>query len=131
MARERGLNNVEFMGHVTGEPKWHILRNAQALIVPSLCYETFGISALESLGVGTPVIASDLGSLPQLVQEGKSGLLFPPGDATALQAKLTWLAAHPETALQMGRYGREFMETHYRALAHYEQLMRIYAEVLN
>jgi glycosyltransferase involved in cell wall biosynthesis len=131
MVQRLGLHNVEFMGYVSGEQKWLTLKRAQALIVPSLCYETFGVSALESLCAGTPVIASDLGSLPQLVEDGKSGLLFPPGDATALRRKLVWLSAHPEAAAQMGRYGRQVVETRYRAKAHYEQLMRIYAEVLN
>lgn len=131
LVEQKGLQHIEFMGYVSGETKWDTLRKAQALIIPSLCYENFPISALESLCAGTPVIASDLGSLPQLVQDGKSGLLFTPGDARALQRKLTWLTAHPETALVMGHYGRQLAETRYRSQVHYEQLVRIYDEVLN
>jgi glycosyltransferase involved in cell wall biosynthesis len=58
------------------------------------------------MGVGTPVLASDLGSLPYVVEDGKSGLLFRAGDSQDLREKLAWLVQHPAEALLMGRYGR-------------------------
>jgi glycosyltransferase involved in cell wall biosynthesis len=131
MARQQGLDQVEFLGRVDGERKWQLLRGAFALVVPSLCYETFGLSALEGLCVGTPVVASDLGSLPQLVEDGKSGLLFPPGDATALRDRLDWLAANPQRGQEMGQHGRRIVETRYRAQVYYEGLMDVYSEVLH
>jgi glycosyltransferase involved in cell wall biosynthesis len=131
MANECGLKNVEFMGYVTGEAKWRILRNAQALIMPSLWYEHCPMSIVESLAAGTPVIASDLGSLPHMVLDGRCGQLFPPGDAEGLAGKLVWMADHPERALQMGRAARQLFETRHRARVQYEELMRIYGEVLN
>jgi glycosyltransferase involved in cell wall biosynthesis len=81
------------------------------------------------LAAGTPVVTSDPGSLPSVVEDGKSGLLFRPGDSQDLQQKLAWLAAHSEEALAMGRYGRQVVETQYSAEAHYRRLMAVYAEV--
>jgi glycosyltransferase involved in cell wall biosynthesis len=128
-ARGRGLHHVEFLGHTVGDEKWNLLRRAMAVILPSVCYENFPIVVLESLAVGTPVVASKLGSLPHVIEDGKSGLLFSPGDSQDLQQKLAWLGAHPQEALAMGRYGRQIVETEYNAETHYKRLMKIYDEV--
>jgi glycosyltransferase involved in cell wall biosynthesis len=129
MAHRRRLHQVEFLGRVVGEVKWQLLRQALAMVVPSACYENFPFTILESLASGTLVVASNLGSLPYVVDDGKSGLLFRPGDSQDLRQKLAWLATHPHEALAMGRYGRQVVETRYSAEAHYRQLMGIYAEV--
>ena len=128
IARQQGLQQVEFLGRVVGDEKWELLRNATAVVVPSVCYEAFPFAPLESMGVGTPVLASDLGSLLYVVEDGKSGLLFRAGDSQDLREKLAWLVQHPAEALKMGRYGRQSVEVRYSASAHYEDLMRIYQE---
>lgn len=129
--RERHLNQVEFLGLTVGEQKWRLVREARALVVPSVWYETFGLSALESLAVGTPVVASNIGGLADIVRDGKSGLLFHPGDSQDLRRKLLWLEAHPEQAMAMGRYGRRVVEEQYSAEAHYGRLLAIYEEIRN
>ena len=129
IARQRGLQQVEFLGRVVGEEKWELLRHATAVAVPSVWYEIFPFAVLESLAAGTPVVASNLGSLPYVVEDGKSGLLFRAGDSQDLREKLAWLVQHPAEALQMGRYGRQVVEKKYSAEAHYDKLMEIYAEV--
>jgi glycosyltransferase involved in cell wall biosynthesis len=121
---------VEFLGRVAGDEKWELLRNATAVVIPSVWYETFSFAALESMGVGTPVLASDLGSLPYVVEDGKSGLLFRAGDSQEdLWEKLAWLVQHPAEALLMGRYGRQVVEKRFSASAHYEELMHIYSSL--
>ncbi len=130
LARQRGLHQLEFLGRVVGKGKWDLLREAMAVVVPSVCYENFPFVALESLAVGTPVVVSNLGSLPYIVEDSKSGLLFRPGDAQDLRQKLAWLSEHSEKALAMGRYGRDKVGKRFSALAHYETLRDIYAEVV-
>lgn len=131
LVRQRGLHQVEFMGHIVGEEKWDLSRRAMATVVPSVCYETFSFAVLESLAVGTPVMASNLGSLPDVMEDGKSGLLFRPGDSQDLRQKLTWLVAHPKEALAMGRYGRQVVEERRTASVHYRMLMGIYQEIMD
>lgn len=58
---------------------------AEALILPSVWYENFPLSLVEAMALATPVIASNLGALPDIVTDGMNGLLFPPGDAPALR----------------------------------------------
>jgi len=129
IAQRRGLQQVEFLGRVVGEEKWKLLRHATAVVVPSVWYETFSFAALEGPVAGTPVVASNLGSLPYVVEDGKSGLLFQAGDSQDLREKLAWLVRHTAEALRMGRYGRQVVEKKYSAEAHYGKLMEIYAEV--
>lgn len=122
--------HIEFRGHITGEEKWQILRHATATVVPSLCYENFPMAVLESYAVGTPVIASNRGSLPFTVGEGQTGLLFAPGDPSDLARAILELTDNPERARAMGKRAREMVEKRYSSQAHYEQLMSIYAEVI-
>jgi glycosyltransferase involved in cell wall biosynthesis len=127
--REKSLSQAKFLGRVVGEEKWCLLRRARGTVVPSACYETFNLSALESLAVGTPVLVSNLGSLSYIVEDGKDGLLFCPGDSQDLRRKLAWLVEHPEAASTMGQHGRQVVEKQYSAEAHYERLMAVYHEV--
>jgi len=129
MAQWRELHQVKFLGYVDGEEKWHLLRRALAVVVPSVCYENFPLAAVEGMAVGTPVVASKLGSLPYVVEDGRSGLLFCPGDGRDLRRKLVWLAAHPKEALAMGQHGRRIVETRYSPATHYRRLTDIYAGV--
>lgn len=75
-------------------------------IVPSLWPEPFGIVAIEALAAGRPVIASKIGGLQELVADGETGLLVPPGDPLALREAIAYLLAHPEQRLAMGKAGK-------------------------
>ncbi len=105
-----------------------MIRNAMAVIIPSVCYESLPFVALESMAMATPVLVSNLGSLPYVIDDRQSGLLFTPGDSRDLQQKLAWLVDHPQEAAALGRYGRQIVESRNSAEAHYEQLMAIYAK---
>lgn len=87
--RDRGVDNVEFLGFVPGDKRFDLLRRASYLVVPSECHETFGLSALEALSVGTPVIATRMGGLPELVIPGVGGALVDAGDAEGLKAAMS------------------------------------------
>ncbi|MGD8752532.1 MAG: glycosyltransferase family 4 protein, partial [Anaerolineales bacterium] len=114
--RKLGIENrVRFLGHTIGEPKWSIIRKSIAVVVPSVSYESFGLVILESLATGTPVIASDLGSLSHLVEDEKNGLLFRPGDSQDLQNKILWVLNNPNNAQTMGSHGRHIVEESYSA----------------
>ena len=70
--------------------------------------EGLGVVLLEALRFGRPVVASDLGGIPDIVKPGRSGWLVPAGDSAALAGTLSQLAAHPEEARRIGETGREF-----------------------
>ncbi|MCW7537299.1 glycosyltransferase family 4 protein [Aquabacterium sp. A7-Y] len=105
-----------------------MMQTASFLVVPSICYESFPRTIVEAYACGLPVIASRLGSLPELVAEGETGLLFDAGSATDLAAKIVWAQAHPEEMRRMGRRARDAYERHYTPERNYGRLLDIYAE---
>ena len=75
-----------FLGGVDGDSKEAALSRASVVLVPSLVEEVFGLTVVEAFAFGRPVIASRAGGLPELVREGETGWLVPPGDVTSLEA---------------------------------------------
>ena len=82
---------VQFVGYVTGDVKAALLDSADCLLIPSLWYENAPVTAIEAAAYGLAVVASRIGGLPELVDEGSSGLLFEPGDADGLTATMRGL----------------------------------------
>lgn len=78
------MDQVVLMGQCQREKVLQLLAESKALIVPSVCYEGQPMVILESYAMGTPVIASDLGNVGDMVESGKTGLTFASGDAKAL-----------------------------------------------
>ncbi len=68
--------------------------------------ELFGLTLLEAMACATPVIATHVGALPEVVEDGVTGFLVPPNDARALADRIEWLQRHPEEARRMGERGR-------------------------
>lgn len=77
-------------------------RRCIAAVVPSIGPEPFGLVALEAMLIGRPVIASSIGGLPDLVVDGETGILVPPGDAAALREALVQLWTLPERRQRLG-----------------------------
>jgi len=131
LVRELKLANVEFVGHVTGEKLEGAICDSRFTVLPSRVYETLGKSILESYAWSRAVVASDLGSRRELVQEGKTGLLFAPGNIEHLASVLSKLVARPDLAVAMGAAGREFVANHHKPETHYQALTQLYEELLH
>jgi glycosyltransferase involved in cell wall biosynthesis len=127
--REKGIKNVEFVGFKTGLEKMELLRGSLFSVVPSEWYETFALVALEAYAAGKPVIGSNLGSLPYVIENGRSGLLFEPANAVDLAEKTRHLLARPSAIEVMGRYARSLVETKYGPAENYKRLMEIFSQV--
>jgi glycosyltransferase involved in cell wall biosynthesis len=68
--------------------------------------ELLGLTLLESMACGTPVIATNVGAMPEIVEDGATGFVVPPNDSQSLAEKIQWLAANPNAAREMGERGR-------------------------
>jgi glycosyltransferase involved in cell wall biosynthesis len=82
--------------------------------------------AVEAFAKGTPVIAANIGAIAELVQHGRTGLLFRPGDVADLAAAIEWAWSHPRELAGMGREARREYEAKYTAESNYRALMEIY-----
>ena len=102
-----------------------------ALVVPSICYETFGLVVIEAFACGTPVIVSRIGALAELVCEGETGLLFEPGNPHDLAAKMAWALSNLEHMAEMGKKAHESYKKHYSGKRNHELLNRIYRDAID
>ena len=122
--------DVEFAGYQTGDALFDIVRGARALVLPSECYENAPVVLLEAYGVGTPVLGSNLGGIPELIVENETGLLAQAGDvdsfATALKRYDDMSDADVAT---MGEAGRAFVEANFGREQYLQGLLDIYAEL--
>ena len=109
--------DVEFLGPVPEDDLPALYRSAQALVLPSVhrtCYgreiavsELLGLAALEAMASGTPVVASRVGGLPEVVEDGVTGFLVEPGDVRDLRERLEQILGDTALAARLGRNGRE------------------------
>lgn len=125
-----GLGNIRFLGSVDADAIRKCYATATCVIIPSIWPEVFGLVALEAFAACRPVIASRVGGLTELIDDGVDGWLVPPGDAEALAARLDWMLSHPAEAAEMGRAGYRKATTTYTPERHYRGLCTIYNQVI-
>lgn len=94
--RDQAVPAVRFLGRLTREDVWKTLAQVDAVVVPSLWYETFSFAVSEAFAAGKPVVASRLGPLADRVRHGVDGLLLNPGDVCAWQEALQRLVNEPD-----------------------------------
>jgi len=129
-AQKHKINSIHFLGRKPHSECVERLLRARVLLMPSVCYEGFPMTVREAFACGTPVIASRLGSLGEILEDGVTGLLFEPGNAKDLAQKVRWLWEHPEEARRMGQNARRVFEEKYTAEKNYEMLMGIYQKAI-
>ena len=118
--------DVEALGQLERNAVFRELGRAVAMVLPSVCLEGLPISLLEAFATGTPVIASRIGSLAELIEDGVTGLLAEPGDARDLADRLRWAVDHPDDMRKMGASARLRYEAAYRGPAHLAALLSTY-----
>lgn len=101
-------------------------RGARMLVVPSLWFETFALVAAEAMGQGVPVVASRIGALQDTVQDGRTGLLFTPGDADDLAAVITRLWNDPALTRELGARAYRRVASEFSGAGHVRGLVDIY-----
>ena len=82
------MKNIEWLGNKNSDEVSELMGSAKAVLCPSLWYEAMPRVVIESMAVGTPVIASRLGSYPEMIEDGKSGVLFESGNSNDLLLRL-------------------------------------------
>ncbi len=132
--------HVDFLGPVSEELLPSLYRSARLLALPSVedtCYgrkvrvsELLSLATIEAMASGTPVVCSRLGGLPEVVQDGVTGFLVPPGDTKELSERMSELLRNPELAERLGRNAREAVLERFtwrrcaeRCLAAYEEML--------
>lgn len=113
LAQELGVAaRVRFAGHISDEERNTLYQAADAAVIPSR-YEPFGIVALEAMALGAPLVAARAGGLAEVVEHGRTGLLFQPGDLHSLAEQLLALLNTPSLGQAMARRARQAVAERY------------------
>jgi glycosyltransferase involved in cell wall biosynthesis len=123
--RRRIGSKVEFLGHVDTAEVHQALRRARVVVVPSRWPEPFGLVGPEAMACARAVVASDTGGIPEWLDDGRTGLLVPPGDVEALAAAIASLLDDPERAAEMGLEGWRQVER-FSPESHLQRLVTVY-----
>ena len=127
--KKHKIKNVEFLGFKSGEELENIIKAARFTLIPSIWYDNLPNTALESFQYSKPVIASNIGSLPELVIDGENGYLFNPSDEEDLIKKIKMLD-DDKLVKKMGEASRRRLENRFSPNAHYEALMKVFNEAI-
>ena len=124
------LTKFAYWGKKESQQVAEAMESAAFLVMPSEWYEGFPMTIVEALSKGLPVIASNLGSMAEIIGEEKVGILFNPGDAEDLAKKVRWALEHPEQMRFMGLKARLLYEKRYTSKINYGQLISIYKRAI-
>jgi glycosyltransferase involved in cell wall biosynthesis len=124
------LPSIEHLGWQPTEEVLRLMGSARFIVIPTEWYEGHPRTAVEAFSRGLPVIASQLGGMAEMIEDGRTGVLFRPGDADDLAAKIGWALEHRDSMSQIGAHGREVYELRYTDSMNYRQLSNIYHRVL-
>jgi glycosyltransferase involved in cell wall biosynthesis len=125
------MPEIEWLGRKPLTEVYDIVGNATCLVFPSEWYETFGRVAIEAFAKGTPVVASNIGAIAELVEHQRNGLLFRPSDSTDLAAQINWLLDRPQELQQMRLNARAEFDFKYTAGDNCKRLIEIYQHALD
>lgn len=126
-----GLSHVKYLGPCSSHEVAAEMAQALFLVVPSRCYEGFPIVIAEAFASGLPVLASRLGSLAEIVEDGVTGAHFEAGNPVDLAKKAQWAAGHPEELLKMEQQAVRIYKERYTAEENYRILIDVYAKVFS
>jgi len=132
LAQELGLSdNVKFVNWLSASALDKLYSECAVTVMPSIMPEPFGIVGIESMANGKPVIAFDVGGIPDWLIDGYNGFLVPAKDISLLSQKIDLLLSDNELSIQFGENGREYVENHYSPDVLTTRLINIFSSVIN
>lgn len=129
ITRSLGLTDrVKFTGWADREQHLPFYRDASVVVVPSIWPEPFGMVGIEAMSYGKPVVAFNVGGIPEWLEDRVTGFLVKPYDVKEMAKRIDYLLEHPEVAREMGMRGRKRVEHEFNKEKHLSHLLKIYEE---
>jgi glycosyltransferase involved in cell wall biosynthesis len=117
--------SIRYLGFVSEETKSELLATSDIYVLPSHS-EGMPYSIIEAMAAALPIIATRIGSIPEVVVDGENGLLIPPGDVPALSGSIETLTADRELRQTMGEANRERIRLRYSSQTALESIRQVY-----
>ncbi len=127
---KNNLNDVKFLGYLTGERLKHEIAKSLILVLPSEWYENGPLSVLEAYALSKPVIGSRAGGIPELIKNMVTGLNFTHGNVRELRERIKYVIDNKKNIVKMGLNARNFVKNKFNSEKHYSDLMEIYHEAI-
>ena len=124
-----GSPNIKFLGRLNFDKLRDLYHKALAVIVPSICYEVFGIIIIEAFSMKTPVIVNDLGAMPEVIQDSGGGFVY--GNEHELVEAMEKLAKEPGLRNKLGENGYQAYVKYWSEDAHLEQYLGLIEQLRN
>jgi glycosyltransferase involved in cell wall biosynthesis len=123
--------NIEFMGHKSGVELTQLITNASYIVVPSEWYENNPMTVIESYALGRPVIGADIGGIPEIVENNKTGYLFKSRNINDLALTMEFAGSIRDAEYsKLSHNARNFAEANFSPKSHYSNLIAKYSEIL-
>lgn len=126
-----GFTHVQFWGKQPQNRCFELMASARCTIVPSQCGEAFSLVCVESMGLGTPVVASDVGGLGPLIKASGGGIVVDPCDLDGFITAVQTLLEQPDKAVALGSRGEDYVRRHLNMEVNMRELIGIYESVLD
>ena len=130
MLPEECRGRVEFLGYVPEEALGQLYSSCDIFVAPSL-YESFGQIYIEAMSYGKPVIGCGVGGVPEVIIDGQTGILVPPGDPARLSSAIVGLLSSPATCQKMGEAARDHVKESFSLEEMITRTVSVYEEVLS
>jgi glycosyltransferase involved in cell wall biosynthesis len=127
LRRQFPQRHIEFTGPLPAEALLPVVQRARFLVMPSVWYENNPFSMIEALCLGTPVLGANIGGIPELIEEGRNGMLFEPGHAEQLREHILHMR---QTAFPYQTIAQQALQR-FSAENHYERLLAVYQDQLS
>ena len=120
-----GYDNIEFLGFRNKNDVFKLTMEALFIVCPSICYENLPFSIIESFLFSKPVIGAEIGGIPELIIDGKTGLLFEAGNAAHLCEKMNYLWNNENIVANFGKAAREHVYKMVNFNTHWNKLQEV------
>lgn len=128
---KENIKNVEFVGFKTGNELENIIKKSRFIVIPSEWYENAPMSIIEAMAYGKAVLGSNIGGIPEFIEDNHTGMIFNTKDEIDLASKINYLIDEEKQTIEMGKNARIRAEKLYDKTVHYEKIMDLYNEVMN
>lgn len=128
---KENIKNVEFVGFKTGNELENIIKQSRFIVIPSEWYENAPMSIIEAMAYGKAVLGSNIGGIPEFIEDNHTGMIFKTKDEIDLANKINYLIDQENQTIEMGKNARIRAEKLYDKTVHYEKIMDLYNEVMN
>lgn len=122
-------NNIEFLGFKHWDDLKIILQKAQFFIIPSEWYENNPLTIIESYALGTPVLGANIGGIPELIEDHKTGLIFESGNETDISNKIKYFYENLNSK-DLGQYSIQVSKERFKSSNYYKKIIDVYNSVL-